>query len=51
MNGWTDGKAFTQGVDGLSKEEGDSLARQLYRMATIPEYQCRFKWQTASIAF
>ena len=44
-------QAFTQYVAGMPKEEGDKLAKALYQMATVPEYQCRFTWQTGSIAF
>ena len=43
--------AFTQNIVGLEKEESDALLAHLYAQATIPEYQCRFRWQQHSIAF
>jgi taurine dioxygenase len=33
------------------EEESDRLLRRLYRQATVPEFQCRFRWQTDSVAF
>ena len=42
---------FTQEIDGMDKAESDELLRYLYRQASVPEYQCRFKWQKNSIAF
>jgi alpha-ketoglutarate-dependent taurine dioxygenase len=44
-------QAFTQYVEGVPVEEGDKLANALYKMATVPEYQCRFHWETGSLAF
>jgi taurine dioxygenase len=35
----------------MEKEESDRLLRRLYRQATVPEFQCRFRWQTDSVAF
>ena len=32
-------------------EESDRLLDRLYRQATVPEYQCRFRWRQHSIAF
>lgn len=43
--------AFTQHIVGMEKSESDLLLRHLYAQAAIPEYQCRFRWQTHSIAF
>lgn len=43
--------AFTQSIVGMDKDDSDSLLRHLYAQASIPEYQCRFRWQTNSIAF
>ena len=43
--------AFTIAVDGLEKGESDALLAHLYAQAAIPEYQCRFRWETHSIAF
>jgi taurine dioxygenase len=42
---------FTLRIVGLEKDESDSLLRHLYAQASIPEYQCRFRWQKNSIAF
>ncbi len=43
--------AFTQQIDGMAADESAALLRFLYSRASIPEYQCRFKWQKNSIAF
>jgi taurine dioxygenase len=43
--------AFTQHIVGLDKAESDALLKHLYAQAAIPEYQCRFRWETGSIAF
>ena len=42
---------FTQHIVGLDKAESDALLKHLYAQAAIPEYQCRFRWETHSIAF
>lgn len=42
---------FTSHIVGLPQEESDALLDFLYRQATIPEYQCRFRWQKNSVAF
>ena len=42
---------FTSRVVGLSDEESKDLLRSLYRLATRPHYQCRFRWRDNSIAF
>jgi len=43
--------AFTQHIVGLEKGASDALLKHLYAQAAIPEYQCRFRWETNSIAF
>ena len=43
--------AFTRRIIGMSKTESDELLSKLYQQAAIPEYQCRFRWQTNSVAF
>ena len=43
--------AFTRRIIGMSKTESDELLTKLYQQAAIPEYQCRFRWQTNSVAF
>ena len=42
---------FTTHIDGLSPKESDWLLAHLYSQATLPEYQCRFRWRPNSIAF
>jgi taurine dioxygenase len=44
-------RAFTQYIVGLEREESDRLLEHLYAQASIPEYQCRFRWRAHSIAF
>jgi taurine dioxygenase len=43
--------AFTSHIVGMTAEESDRLLDRLYREATVPEYQCRFRWRRHSIAF
>jgi len=43
--------AFTQKIKGWSKQESEEMLRYLYSRSSIPEYQCRFKWNKDSIAF
>jgi taurine dioxygenase len=42
---------FTQHIVGMGEQESKSLLKHLYAQAAIPEYQCRFRWRTNSIAF
>ncbi|MCZ6887153.1 MAG: TauD/TfdA family dioxygenase [Gammaproteobacteria bacterium] len=42
---------FTRQIDGMEKTESDELLQRLYRQASIPEHQCRFRWRKHSIAF
>ncbi len=42
---------FTSHIVGLDEDESRRLLTFLYRQASIPEYQCRFKWARNSIAF
>lgn len=42
--------AFTSHVVGLPRDESRALLDLLYRQATVPEYQCRFRWRPGSIA-
>ncbi len=44
-------RAHTLGIKGLRKAESEELMNILCRQASIPEYQCRFKWKANSIAF
>ena len=43
--------AFTSHIVGMSQKESDLLLAQIFRESTVPEYQCRFKWEKNSIAF
>ena len=43
--------AFTSHVLGMTRDESRRLLDLLYRQATVPEYQCRFRWRTDSVAF
>jgi taurine dioxygenase len=43
--------AFTSHIVGMDRAESDALLELLYRQATVPEYQCRFRWRPYSIAF
>lgn len=38
-------------IEGLSREESDALVDVLTSYASIPEFQCRFRWEANSIAF
>jgi len=42
---------FTARIDGLDEAESASLLDHLCRQATVPEYQCRFRWERDSVAF
>jgi taurine dioxygenase len=43
--------AFTSHIAGMEPAESDRLLELLYRQATVPEYQCRFRWRLHSVAF
>lgn len=38
-------------IEGLSEKESDSLLRFLCEHINSPQFQCRFRWETDSIAF
>ena len=42
---------FTSHILGLDRDESDELLDVLTRQAHVPEYQCRFRWASDSIAF
>ncbi len=42
---------FTRRIVGLSDDESDELLQHLYAQAAVPEYQCRFSWESGSVAF
>lgn len=41
---------YTTEIEGWTKEESAGLLGFLYQHGTRPEFQCRFQWQTGSIA-
>ena len=43
--------AFTDRIVGLEPAESADLLSLLYDQATVPEYQCRFRWRKDSLAF
>jgi taurine dioxygenase len=44
-------RAFTSHIVGMAPDESEKLLEFLYSRASIPEYQCRFRWRRNSIAF
>jgi len=42
---------FTKHIVGMAPEQSSALLAYLYSRASIPEYQCRFRWRANSIAF
>ena len=42
---------FTQHIVGMERDESAKLLKYLYSRASVPEYQCRFRWQKNSVAF
>jgi len=42
---------FTSHIVGMQRAESDRMLETLYRLADVPEYQCRFRWRKNSIAF
>lgn len=43
--------AFTSHIKDMDRDESDALLKSLYRTASRPEYQCRFRWAPGSLAF
>ena len=43
--------AFTSHIVDMERGESERLLDLLYRQATVPEYQCRFRWRPHSVAF
>lgn len=43
--------AFTSHIKDMDRDESDQLLTRLYRTASRPEYQCRFRWAPGSLAF
>ena len=44
-------RIFTTCILGLSRAESDSLLELLFRHIEQPKFQCRFQWQSGSLAF
>ena len=44
-------RIFTKRIVGLEPEESEALLEKLYRQATLPEVQVRFRWEPGSVAF
>ena len=42
---------FTMHVEGMEPEESERVLKVLYRQASVPQFQCRFRWRDNSIAF
>ncbi len=42
--------AFTDHIVGIDRVESDALLELLYRQASFPEYQCRWKWAAGDLA-
>ena len=43
--------AFTSHIKGMDEDESKELLQALYRTASNPELQCRFRWKAGSLAF
>lgn len=44
-------RSFTVGIKGMKESESRALLERLYALASIPDYQVRFRWQVDSVAF
>ncbi len=43
-------RQFTLRIVGMAEADGDVLLEELYRQASVPEYQFRLKWQSGTLA-
>lgn len=43
--------AFTSHIKDMDEDEGREVLQALYRTASNPELQCRFRWKVGSLAF
>ena len=43
--------AFTSHIKGMDEDDSKELLQVLYRTASNPELQCRFRWKAGSLAF
>ena len=44
-------RIFTRRITQLAKSESDALLEMLFRHIETPEFHCRFRWATGSVAF
>jgi taurine dioxygenase len=44
-------RAFTCGIKGMDDVDAQSILGRLELTATVPDVQCRFRWQPGSVAF
>ncbi|MCH7706951.1 MAG: TauD/TfdA family dioxygenase [Myxococcales bacterium] len=44
-------RIFTSHIVGMDAAESEALIERLCRETSVPEYQCRFRWQKNSVAF
>ncbi len=50
-NGLFVNRQFTRTVFGLSDNESNAILEMLYHHCVKPEYTCRFRWRSGSVAF
>jgi taurine dioxygenase len=43
-------RSYTQRFSGMTAEESAPLLEFLWQYATRPEFTCRFRWETGSVA-
>ena len=41
---------FTMHIEDMEPDESERVLEVLYRQASVPQYQCRFRWQPGSVA-
>jgi taurine dioxygenase len=43
-------RPFTMHIEDMEPDESERVLEVLYRQATVPQFQCRFRWQPGSVA-
>ena len=43
-------RPFTMHIEGIEPDESERVLKTLYRQASVPQFQCRFRWQPGSVA-
>ena len=43
-------RPFTMHIEGMEPDESERVLKVLYRQASVPQFQCRFRWQPGSVA-